>query len=214
MAYGEDWRAGVKITLIVEGSTERAFLPYLRNYLRPRLPGPMPVLDAHPYNGRIPTGDNLKRDVALLLSGKNASDHVIALTDVYTGSNPPAFLNAADAKSKMRQWVGDEPRFHPHAAQFEFEAWLIPYWNRIQAIAGHNQAAPSGNPEQINHNNPPSNRIKTVFLNGSRGKRYKKTIDPGRILKDMDLSIAADRCPELKALLNSILDICGGRLVP
>ena len=187
---------------------------HLRNYLRPRIPGSMPALDAHPYNGRIPTGDKLKKEVALLLSGKNASDHVIALTDVYTGSNPPDFLDAADAKSKMRQWVGGEPRFHPHAAQFEFEAWLIPYWTRIQAIAGHNQAAPGRNPEQINHGNPPSNRIKAVFLNGNRGKHYKKTIDPGRILTGSDLSLAVNQCSELKAFVNSILGICGGRLVP
>ena len=203
----------MKIALIVEGNTEKAFLPYLRNYLRPHLPGPMPHLDPLPYHGRIPTGDKLRKDVTLLLSGRNASDHVIALTDVHTGNNPPDFLDAEDAKLKMRQWVGNEPRFHPHAAQYEFEAWLIPYWTRIQAIAGHNQSAPGGNPEQINHNSPPSDRIKEIFRRGGRG-RYKKTIDSGRILKDMDLSIAVAHCPELKALVNSILHICGGLLVP
>ncbi len=202
----------MKITLIVEGNTETAFLPHLRTFLHPRLPRGMPNLDSLSYNGRIPTGEKLKKDVQRLLNGRNSSDHVIALTDVYTGSNPPDFLDAADAKSKMRSWVGDEPRFHPHAAQFEFEAWLLPYWSRIQQLAGHNQSAPGGNPENVNHNNPPSRHIQEIFRRGGR-RRYKKTIEPKGILRDNDLSLAVNRCPELKSLVNSILDICGGQLV-
>ncbi len=72
----------MKITLIVEGKTEKAFLPYLRKFLESRLPNKMPRLDVNPYDGRIPTGDKLKRDVQRLLSGQFPSDYVIALTDV------------------------------------------------------------------------------------------------------------------------------------
>jgi hypothetical protein len=57
---------------------------------------------------------------------------VIALTDVYTGTQPHEFQNAEDAKKKMRQWVGDEPRFHPHAAQYDFEAWLLLYFELVR----------------------------------------------------------------------------------
>lgn len=122
----------MKISIIVEGETERVFMPALRGFLKPRLPGRMPRLDTLPYNGRIPKEDKLKRVVGKLLQGRNQADHVIALTDVYTGTKPPDFQDAADAKAKMRQWVGTEPRFHPHAAQYDFEAWLLPYWPTIQ----------------------------------------------------------------------------------
>jgi hypothetical protein len=146
----------MKITIIVEGKTEKAFLPFLRQFLDSRLQQKMPKLQPNLYDGRIPTGDKLKRVVENLLKGKYPSDHIIALTDVYTGSNPPDFINAIDAKNKMRQWVGDEPRFHPHVALHDFEAWLLPYWASVQRLAGHNKKAPNGKPETINHSNPPS----------------------------------------------------------
>ncbi|MDP8239231.1 MAG: DUF4276 family protein [Candidatus Hatepunaea meridiana] len=195
----------MKITLIVEGKTEKAFLPYLRGFLEARLQGNMPKIDVNPYDGRIPTQKKLKRIVHNLLSGKKPSDHVIALTDVYTGSQPPDFTDASDARNKMRQWVGEEQRFHSHAAQYDFEAWLLPYWEDIQRLAGHNRVAPKGNPEQVNHNNPPSYRIKEIFRTGSKSRAYIKPRDAGRILRDNDLSISISHCAELKSFVNTIL---------
>jgi len=204
----------MKIAIIVEGKTEKAFMPYLREYLRQRLPAGMPKLDPVPYDGRIPKGDKLSRVVANLLKGGKPADHVIALTDVYTGTTPPDFTDAQDAKNKMRQWVGDEPRFHPHAAQYDFEAWLLPYWPTIQKLAKHNKSAPGGNPETVNHQNPPAYRIKEIFEIGECRDSYVKPRDAGRILRENDLSIAIDRCSELKAMINTILSLCGGAVIP
>jgi len=204
----------MKIAVIVEGKTEKAFMPHLRGFLQSRLPGKMPKLDTLPYDGRIPKGDKLKRVVENLLRGVRAADYVIALTDVYTGTNPPDFTDAQDAKNKMRQWVGNEPRFHPHAAQYDFEAWLLPYWPTIQKLARHNRAAPPGNPEQVNHNNPPAYRIKEIFEVGQCRKSYVKPRDAGRILRENDLSEAVNQCLELKAFINTILSICGGETIP
>lgn len=202
----------MKICIIVEGKTEKAFMPYLRKYLEAQLPNIMPRLDTSLYNGRIPTGEKLKRRVDNLLNiGHNPADHVIALTDTYTGSQPPDFLNAEDAKRKMRQWVGiNETRFHPHAAQYDFEAWLLPYWPTIQRLAHHNSIAPSGNPERVNHNNPPANRLKRIFELGQCRDSYIKPRDAGRILRENDLSVAIAACAELKAFVNTILIVSGG----
>ena len=91
----------MKIAILMEGETERSFLPCLREYLSPRLVGKMPKLIPHKYDGRIPKHEKLKRVVeALLRVGNPHADHVIALTDVYTGSND--FQNAEDAKRQMR----------------------------------------------------------------------------------------------------------------
>jgi len=204
----------MKIALIVEGKTEKAFLPHLRCFLQTRLEGNMPKIDLLPYDGRIPIKDKLKRVVQNLLSGSNAAAHVIALTDVYTGSRPPDFTDAVDAKNKMRRWVGDEPRFHPHAAQYDFEAWLLPYWPTIQKLARHNQAAPGLNPEKINHENPPAHRIKAIFEAGQCRDSYIKPRDAGRILRDNDLSVSIAQCAELKAFLNTIISICSGTIIP
>ena len=204
----------MKIALIVEGKTEKAFLPFLRDFLKSRLPDSMPNLDPLPYDGRIPTGDKLQRVVSNLLSGPKAADQVVALTDVYTGTQPPDFLNGADAKAKMRQWVGPEPRFHPHVAQYDFEAWLLPYWSTVQKLAKHNRACPTGNPEAVNHNNPPAHRIKNIFEVGKCRDSYVKPRDAARILRDNGLATSVARCSELKALVNTILHACGGEIIP
>ena len=204
----------MKIALIVEGQTEKAFLPFLRNFLKSRLPNRMPNIDLLPYDGRIPTGEKLRRVVCNLLSGNRAADRVIALTDVYTGTQPREFEDARDAKAKMQQWVGNEPRFHPHAAQYDFEAWLLPYWSTIQKLAGHNKGAPSGNTETVNHNNPPVHRIMEIFEIGRCRDSYVKPRDASRILRDNDLSVAVNQCSELKALVNTFLSVCSGAVIP
>ncbi len=145
-----------------------------------------------------------------LLTGRDACDAVIALTDVYTGTKD--FKDAADAKAQMKKWVGDNPKFYPHAASHDFEAWLLPFWSKIQQISGGNRAVPSGSPELVNHNNPPSKRIEEIFEQGKR-RSYKKARDAKSILDGQNLMDAAVVCPELKAFLNTILSLCGGELI-
>lgn len=203
----------MKISILVEGKTERVFIPYLRKFLESRISGNMPKLDPVPFNGRIPKENALKRCVLnLLTSGQKPADAVIAITDVYTGNDD--FLDAQDAKDKMRTWVGkDEMRFHPHAAQHDFEAWLLPYWPQIQRLSGSNRVQPNGNPESVNHGNPPSRRINDVFMNGKKGKRYVKERDALRILREVDLSVSISACPELKSIVNTILSLCGSSTI-
>ena len=147
----------------------------------------------------------------MLRDRKRPADAVIALTDVYTGTND--FVDAADAKAKLRKWVGREPGFFPHAAQHDFEAWLLPYWDRIRQLSGTNRPPIQGAPEQVNHNNPPAHRLKEIFRLGSKGKHYVKTRDAGRILRDQELMAAIHACPELKAMVNTILGQCGGEVI-
>ena len=59
----------MKISIIVEGRTEKAFIPYLREYLKSRLVGNMPKLDPLTYDGTIYKGSKLRSVVANLLSG-------------------------------------------------------------------------------------------------------------------------------------------------
>jgi hypothetical protein len=197
----------VKIAILVEGKTEKAFKPHLRAFLQTRLPGGMPKLDKFVCDGRIPKQQQLRRKVEDLLAKRPAADAVIALTDVYTGTDD--FKNADDAKRKMREWVGPNDRFHPHAAQYDFEAWLLPFWRDIQKLAGHNRGAPPGQPEDVNHNRPPSDHLAEIFRLGKR-REYVKMRDANRILTGKDLAISAKQCPELKAFLNTILTLCGG----
>jgi hypothetical protein len=202
----------VNIVMLVEGATELAFNRYLKEFLNTRVSANnRPKIRPIKYDGRIPTGDKLKRLVGYLLRGRDAVDAVVALTDVYTGNAD--FINAEDAKRKMRTWVGPEPRFHPHVAQHDFEAWLLPFWEDIKRLAGSNRASPGPNPESVNHLHPPAHLLNEVFRAGSSGKAYVKPRDAGNILRGKDLAISAQACPELKLLLNTLISISGGTLL-
>jgi hypothetical protein len=152
----------MNIVMLVEGETEQAFKKCLLDFLSSRLANNMPRMKFCPYHGRIPKDQKLRRVVENYL---NRNDAVIALTDVYTGTND--FSDPNDAKNKMRQWVGNNPNFYPHAAHHDFEAWLIPYWSDIRKLAKHNKAKPGNNPEQINHQKSPSCHIKEIFELGT-----------------------------------------------
>lgn len=198
----------MKITILVEGRTEQAFKPHLTRFLRERLAGRMPRIDMFPYHGPIAKGEALRRKVATLLTaGKDTSDAVIALTDVYTGRRE--FADAEDAIRRVSQWVGPEPRFFVHVAQYDFEAWLLPYWDEIRKLAGHNRASPAPAPETVNHHRPPSMLLKEIFRAGTCGRDYSKPRDGNRILRGKDLTVAARQCPQLRAFLNRILELCG-----
>lgn len=195
----------MKIAILVEGATEVAFKEKLCEFLKSRLGQEMPRLDFKPQDGRIPKEGKLRRMVENFLDN-DGYDAVIALTDVYTGTKD--FQDAADAKNKMRGWVGENSQFYPHVALHDFEAWLLPYWTTIQALAKHNRSAPSGAPETVNHQKPPSYWIKEIFRLGECKNDYHKLRDGKAILKKNDLMIAIQACPELKDFVNRIISLC------
>jgi hypothetical protein len=198
----------MKITIICEGRTEGVFKRHLKRFVDHRLGDkPKPKIDFFRCDGAIPGEDKLRRTVKTLLDTR--SDAVIALTDVY-----PGFPGGAeDAKGQMRRWVGAEARFFPHVALHDFEAWLLPYWDRIQELAGKS-AQPLGEPERVNHNRPPAHRLKLLFEAGKCRDSYSKPRDAARVLKDVDLMVSVKACPELKALINTILTLSGGDPIP
>lgn len=113
----------------------------------------------------------------------------------------------------MRDWVGENDRFHPHAAQYEFEAWLLPYWETIQELAKHDRNRPGGQPETVNHNRPPSHHLEEIFRIGKTSRHYTKVRDAKRILEGQDLRTSAAVCPELTAFLNTLLHLSGGQIL-
>jgi hypothetical protein len=193
----------VKIILIVEGATESALRQHLKSFLdrRAREAGKSPVrletrgemtLDRNKLRGRV------RREL-------RAPDvvGVVGLIDVF-----PDFKNAADAKKFLRNAVGNEPRFHAHAAQFDVEAWLLPYWDDICRRVGVRQSPPGSNPETVDSLNPPAYRLKALYQRARpKPRKYVKTTEMYAILKGKDLTFSAARCPEFKAFLNTLLTL-------
>ena len=85
----------MKIAILVEGATEMAFKSKLQEFLKSRLGQQMPKLKFISCESRIHKEKKLRDVVENLLTGKDAHDAVIALTDVYTGTKD--FINAVAA---------------------------------------------------------------------------------------------------------------------
>lgn len=67
----------MKIAILVEGRTEKAFIPHVRSFLKSRLGNSMPKLDPFPCDGRVYKEAKLRRTVeALLRNGKSPADAV------------------------------------------------------------------------------------------------------------------------------------------
>lgn len=56
---------------------------------------------------------------------------VIALIDVVTSGVPQQFKDAQAAIDYLLSCHPADPRYRAHAAQYEFEAWLLPFWDDI-----------------------------------------------------------------------------------
>ena len=194
----------MNITILCEGRTERVFKETLKKFVDAQLGDlPKPRLHFISYDGAIPTDEKLKRVVEISL--ETGAMAVIALTDVY-----PMFISAADAKKRMINWVPRQPKFYPHVALYDFEAWLLPYWEKITQLAGKEANPFAANPETVNGKKPPAHRLKALFETGKSRDSYSKPRDAGRILRSADLMVAITACPELKAFVNTILKLCDG----
>ena len=100
-------------------------------------------------------------------------------------------------------------KFKADCALHDFEAWLLPYWDRVYRLAGKTPPKAPKWPslENVDLQKPPSRVLCDDVFTGKPG--YIKTIHGPKILEGQDLRVAADACPELKAFLNTLLDLAG-----
>lgn len=194
----------MKIVLLVEGRTETAFKEALKGFLDTRATQegrPKARLITKPLDTRLLNPGRVRDQVALSLRDEEVVC-VVGLVDVY-----PRFRSAQEAKEFLRQAASGHPKFHPHAAQFEVEAWLLPYWQEICRRLGVQRQPPGANPEQVNLQKPPSHHLAELYRLAKRS--YDKPRDAKAILNGKDLLAAANPCPEFKALLNTLLQCAG-----
>jgi hypothetical protein len=126
---------------------------------------------------------------------------VIGLIDVY-----PDYDSAAAAKDDLNTKAGHHPNFYAHAAQYDVDAWLLPFWDDICRRLNIQRRSPGHNPEQVDGERPPSQRLTELYrLAKPRPRKYNKPADMYEILAHHDLADAATKCPELRALLNTLL---------
>jgi hypothetical protein len=200
------------IILLVEGSTEKTLTDKIKEFLDERATahGRSRVrLQTRKIKSTSP--EALGRQIKLELQSRN-TEAVVGLIDVF-----PQFqrANAAAAKRfliEVAHQVGVTRGFYAHAAQYDVEAWLLPYWDDICRRIGAAQGRPGSDPEQVDGNKPPSYHLQDLYQ--SVGRKYVKTTEMSAILKGKDLVVAANVCAELKSLLNTLLQLNGLPLLP
>lgn len=199
----------MRIVLLVEGKTEKALREALKNFLdaqatqenKPKVRLETKILDSKLLNPRV-----VRDQVLLSFRGADVVC-VVGLLDVY-----PRFHSADEAKQFLRDAAGTEKKFHAHAAQFEVEAWLLPFWKGICQKLKVQRQPPGANPEQVDLQTPPSRRLSDLYRLANRS--YDKPRDAKAILQGKDLTVVAKQCPEFKALLNTLLACAGLSALP
>ncbi len=190
------------IVLLVEGDTETAFKGKLKAFLDQQAKAEAKPRVALRTKDIMTLNPNKLRHRVRLELRRPKVTAVVGLIDVY-----PDFKSAADAKQFLRNAAGDEACFYAHAAQYEVEAWLLPYWDFICERVGVRRARPGSNPEQVDLMHPPAKRLAELYRIAKPPRKYVKTIEMAAILRNQDLTIAAGQCPELKSLLNTLLTL-------
>jgi hypothetical protein len=195
----------MRIVILCEGKSEVALGGALKPFLDEHcetMGQPKVRLEIKPFEG-TPNCRELKSRLE-----RHASDPevlgVIGLVDVY-----PLFKSAGAAKAFLNGCVKDSPsagKFHAHAAQMELEAWLLPFWTEIARRLNVQARPPGAAPEQVNDEKPPSHHLKELYRRAKQ--KYEKPVDAAKILKRHRIEAAADKCPELRSLLDTLTRLC------
>ena len=183
----------MKIVLLVEGDTERALKGHIKAFLDQRAQAAGRPRVRLETRGKVNVKPHkLKQRVGLELRAPDVKA-VVGLIDVF-----PRFKSATQAKAYLAE-SADHPKFYAHAAQFDVEAWLLPYWADICRRVRVKQKAPGSNPETVNQINPPAYRLRALYQRAKpRPRKYVKTTEMFAILKGKDLCFPPTNVQSLK----------------
>ncbi len=198
----------MKVVVLCEGKTEAALRTALAGFVNRHATDARGGIATKPVPGKL-AGQKFRTQVRLNCAQSDVLG-VIGLTDVYG-----VFESGAQAKQALQETIagiGNAEKFRPHVAQFELEAWLMPFWDEIAATLRVKVKKPGGRPEEIDKQKPPSRHLKELFRRAK--KDYDKVRYASKWLTADRLEIAAQSCPELKAFLNALLELAGAELLP
>ena len=204
----------MKFVFFVEGHTEkRAIGSFLKRWLDPKLSHRVGIKVVR-FEGWREMEKDMPKKAKSHLDGPDRDNiiAVLALLDLYG----PTFYPADRITPKDRLVWGtdylekkvDNPRFRVFFAVHELEAWLLsqpeifprPVAEAIRKIP-HAHA-----PEDVDFDAPPAKRLCKLYLQKtSRG--YKKTTHGVQLFAKLDPDVAAQKCPELKRMLEAMLEM-------
>ena len=200
----------MKFILFVEGYTENKALPqFLKKWLDPQLPNPVGIKTVR-FEGwpELVKDAPLKAKMHLCGPDKNEIIAVISLLDLYGSTFYPSKLKESkeryDWAQKNIEDKVNQFKFFQFFAVHEVEAWLLSEPNIFPV--GVKRALPKkiNHPEMVNFNEPPAKLLERLYPLHVR-RSYKKVINGKELFGKLDPSIAYNKCPSLKKLLDKML---------
>jgi Domain of unknown function (DUF4276) len=193
------------INIICEGRSEVSLRKPISEWLKSKGIERSPKIVFHPIDGSLYNSGKAK---ALVHQYVNICglQQTIVLTDFHDGVH--IFSSIDEAKSEYRRFFSLGDQLPVFFAVYEFEAWLIPYWAKLAAIAGAKMNKPRTPPEKINSSKKPSKWLSDLFEKGDRNIKYNKVKHANSIFQHEPLSIAIEECDNLKAFTHYILSLC------
>ena len=202
----------MKFVLFVEGHTERKAVPrFLKRWLDPQLTKPVGVKPVR-FEGWAQFDRDVKKKAHKHLEGADSTDviAVVGLLDLYGPTfypdNKKTAVNRVKWASQHFEKLVNRERYRHFCAVHEVEAWLLSQpsvFNRdIQAKIPEKVKTP----EKINFDEPPAQLLNRLYKQATR-KNYKKVVYGHDLFGKLDPTIAYSKCPNLKALLDTMLDL-------
>jgi hypothetical protein len=202
----------MKFILFVEGYTEHKALPqFLKKWLDPQLPNPVGIITVR-FEGWPELVKDTPLKAKMYLDGPEKNDiiAVISLLDLY---GPTIYPSGLKESKERYDWAKKDiedkvnlPKFFQFFAVHEIEAWLLSEPNIFPVGVKKAFSKKINTPEKVNFNEPPAKLLERLY-SLHVGRSYKKVVNGRELFGKLDPTIAYNKCPSLKELLDKMLNL-------
>ncbi len=200
----------MKFVLFVEGYTEQKVVgPFLKRWLDSRTRESVGIKVVR-FDGWPEMVKDMPKKAKMHLNGPDRHNvvAVLALLDLYGPTLYPSHLRTSRerlewATQEMENRIGDT-RFRMFFAVHELEAWLLSQPEIFPKPIANAVSGISNAPEDVDFDAPPSRRL-CEFFQQKTGRTYKKTTHGIQYFTKLDPEMAAQKCPELRRMLEAML---------
>ena len=202
----------MRFVVFVEGYLERIALPgFLSNWLNSATTQRVGIKIIR-FQGGGEFKNKLASAVRRHLNGPSNFDLIaaIGILDLYGVNYYP---NHVSTVQERYDWLCqhfenevDCAKFHMFCAVHEFEAWILSQPEFLPAEVRRALPGRVQNPESVNFDNPPSKLLKRLYSE-KLGRDYKKIVDGSNLFSQLDPSVAREKCPYLKKMMDKLLSL-------
>lgn len=200
----------MKFVLLVEGRTERdSAAAFLKRFLDPQLTHPVGIQTV-PFDGYADLIRKMATKARMHLEGPSRNEivAVIGLLDLYGPTfYPPNMTNTEDriawGTEHFQREVGLD-KFRLFFAVHEFEAWLLSQPDIFSHDIKRALPVKVAQPERVNLTEPPAKLLDRIYKQVT-SRNYKKTTYGKQLFARLDPTVAINKCPHLKAMVEEML---------